>query len=214
MPAPHTPFAFPPEGPRWTDVPADRLETAPYLQICEVVALAGDNVINRGTGWLSEPGIVATAAHVLYGADSCIVRWSGSQPSHRATSIELHPDYGPGRNSSEVDVAKVSDVPAPFVPLGRRSQPATLVKAVGFQHGVLVEHEGPAKIVAGYLAHDADTYAGHSGCPLLVGDRVIALHVGTAVATLRHLSASQRRQFDTLNSGILIRPPLTAFLYS
>ena len=213
MHEPQVQFAFPPGGPRWTPVPASALHVKPYLQICDILAVSGGQPINRGTGWLCAPGVIATAAHVVYGADSCRVRWSSSQQVHQTDFFAIHPSYLPGLRASHVDLAKITGVPSPHDPLEPLLEAGPTVSAVGFQNGVLVEHAGNAKVVPPYLGHRADTDVGHSGCPLLFGEKVLALHVGTAAATRPHLPAAQASQLNTLNSGILIGAPSTQFLY-
>jgi hypothetical protein len=89
-----------------------------------------------------------------------------------------------------------------------------IVRAVGFQYGTLVQHDGSVKRVGPYLGHGADTEVGHSGCPLLVGDKVVGIHVGTSAASRRHLSPAQASQLNTLNSGILLGAPSAQFLFT
>jgi V8-like Glu-specific endopeptidase len=190
------------------------LNIKPFLQICDILALSAGQPINKGTGWLCAPGVIATAGHVLYGADSCKVRWSSSPQVHQTANIAIHPAFDPSRIASDVDLAKIGGVPGPEEPLTPLLEAAAFVMAAGFQEGVLVEHSDAAKMVSPYLGHRAHTAGGHSGCPLLVGDKVVAVHIGTAAATRQFLSPAKAAQLNTLNSGILIGAPSTQFLYS
>lgn len=96
------PFSFPPTEPRWTPVSAASLGISPYTQICHIRAKTAGQVRKAGTGWLCRAGVIATAAHVLAGADRCEIRWAASSQWHEINAFTIHPDFTSDRIGSDV----------------------------------------------------------------------------------------------------------------
>jgi hypothetical protein len=155
-----------------------------------------------GSGWLTDAGFIATAAHVLWGASLCEIRWADSPIWHPTADFKIHPKYGAGKNGSQVDAAKITNFPARSGGLLASSALPNAVMAIGFHNGELVEHAGPAKLVTPFIGHDADTGPGHSGCPVLVGDKVAGLHLGEAMVSQAFLPPKEAARLDSLNCAL------------
>lgn len=192
---------YPGAHPRWKKVDAAELGRAPYNRICQV---RGQNA--AGSGWLTAAGRVVTAAHVVAGGQTAQVRFADSH--HWITaSVDVADGYlaanGTPRRCSAEDLATLRlpagvDVPiAPFTPV-----PGGLVAAIGFHDGELVEHDGTSLEVGPFTAHNCDTEAEHSGCPLLKGGSLHAVHVGRFSGSAAYLSPPQSQTKGYLNSGV------------
>lgn len=214
MPAYLSAYSYPIEGPRWSVVDAAQLSNEPYKQICRITAYFSGEIIKMGTGWLCKDGVIATAGHVLFGADECEIQWASSVNSTRVNTFELHPQFALQRVGSDVDLAKITGVPSPNSPLEASEVTPEIVAALGFQFGDLVEHSGSTVYVQQYIGHRADTDQGHSGGPILNGNRVVGLHLGTSPITRRFLPHELRQNLITNNCGVLISAPACQFLFN
>lgn len=194
---------YPGGHPRWQKVDAAKLGHAPYNRICQVRGQSA-----AGSGWLTGAGKVVTAAHVVAGGQTADVRFADSQQWITA-SVEVTEGYlapnGTQRRCSAQDLATLrlpagSNVAiAPFAPV-----PGGLVSAIGFHDGELVQHGGTSLEVGPFTAHNCDTEAEHSGCPILKGSSLHAVHVGRFSGSAAYLSPPQSQTEGYLNSGVRV----------
>jgi hypothetical protein len=200
-------------APAWTVVPAAQLVTDPYRNLCQIRTPS-----TRGSGWLSADGRVYTAAHVVHPGGPCEIRLAGGGGWIAAQSVHIHREYedanGNGRKGSPADLARI------HLPAGAHALPglqvdsyqAGPVSAKGFSGETLVQHSGNALRWDAYVCHSADTERGHSGCPVLVGNRVVAIHVGP-MSLVRPFFAAQSAQTNPfLNGAVRFGPAQLAGL--
>lgn len=207
-------WSFQPGGPFWKKVDRPKLGGSPYAQTCSIAARINGRVKSRGTGWLCQDGVIATAAHVVEDADECEVQWAGSSRTHRTRHFRTHESYRANKVGSEVDLARIEGVPSPASPLPVSTRSPSSVAVLGYHAGDLVEHQGAAVHVGSFIFHKADTEQGHSGGPILDGADVVGLHVANAPETLEHLPHHLRARARGMNNaGIALTAASSQFLF-
>jgi S1-C subfamily serine protease len=79
----------------------------------------------EGSGWVAEPGVVVTNAHVVAGQDDTRVLARGNEPGLEAQAIFFDP-----RN--DLAILRVDGLDAPELPLARDPEPGTSAAILGF----------------------------------------------------------------------------------
>jgi S1-C subfamily serine protease len=79
----------------------------------------------EGSGWVAEPGVVVTNAHVVAGQDDTRVLARGNEPGLQAQAIFFDP-----RN--DLAILRVDGLDAPELPLARDPEPGTSAAILGF----------------------------------------------------------------------------------
>jgi S1-C subfamily serine protease len=125
-------------------VPAPRAAIARDPQ----VAAASDSVVKilgsacgvgvEGSGWVAEPGVVVTNAHVVAGQDDTRVLLRGEEPGLPAQAIVFD-------TRNDLAVLRVDGLDAPELPLARESRSGTSAAILGFPLN------GPYDVRAGRL---------------------------------------------------------------
>ncbi|MGJ4801926.1 hypothetical protein [Luteimonas sp. SDU82] len=76
--------------------------------------------------------------------------------------------------------------------------------AIGFHKSQLVEHAGDGRHVPPFVAHNAHTTHGHSGCPVFFNRRLVGIHVGLFSKSMRYLPTREEGELAFLNSAVLV----------
>jgi S1-C subfamily serine protease len=125
-------------------VPAPRAAIARDPQVVaardSVVKILGTacGVGVEGSGWVAEPGVVVTNAHVVAGQDDTRVLSRGEEPGLAAQAIAFD-------SRNDLAVLRVSGLEAPSLPLAREARSGTSAAILGFPLN------GPYDVRAGRL---------------------------------------------------------------
>jgi V8-like Glu-specific endopeptidase len=185
--------------PVWTPVPQSQLGNDPFRNLCQI-----RTATTSGSGWLSADGHVYTAAHVVHPYDRCEVRFAASSNWIRSQSVRLHRDYG-GSNweGSPADLARIQLPAGANLPgLQVDTYAAGPVSAKGFSSGTLVQDGGHAMHWEAYICHSADTLGGHSGCPVMVGSKVVGIHVGPMSLVNQFFQTQNNQTHQFINGAV------------
>lgn len=187
--------------PAWTLVPQAQLSADPFRNLCQIETSG-----TIGSGWLSTDGHVYTAAHVVFNRTNCKVRFASSPNWIPAQSVRIHPEYrnlnGSGRKGSAADLARIDlSTGATALPgLQTAAYTTGSVAAIGYAGANLVQHSGTAMRWEAFICHRADTDPGHSGCPVMMGNQVVGIHVGP-LSLVRQYFASHSAQTNAYFNG-------------
>jgi V8-like Glu-specific endopeptidase len=189
--------------PAWTAVAQAQLGADPFRNLCQIQTSG-----TTGSGWLSTDGHVYTAAHVVFNRTNCKVRFAGSSNWIPAQSVRIHPDYenlnGSGRKGSAADLARI-DLPTGATALpGLQTAAYTTgsVSAIGYAGGTLVQHSGTAMRWEAFICHRADTDPGHSGCPVMAGNKVVGIHVAPLSLVRQYFAAHSAQTNPYFNGAV------------
>lgn len=198
-------------GADWRPVLKARLSRQPYCRVCQVVAKSSVGGTRSGTGWLSDPGVVVTAAHTVQGSNSIGVRFANSATWLAVIGYRCKDGFkakdGTTLEGSEYDIAYLSiDADADERLAGDTELPndGDKYRAIGFQDGVLVEHAGSGRMISPFLLHNAHTDVEHSGCPIFLDGEMVAIHVGGINSSRTYLPGAAQKLMGYLNAAVLI----------
>ena len=131
------------DGPQ-ARVPAPRAAIARDPEVVEaresVVKILGTacGVGVEGSGWVAEPGVVVTNAHVVAGQDDTRVLLRGEEPGLDAQAIAFD-------SRNDLAILRVSGLEAPALPIARETRSGTSAAILGFPLN------GPYDVRAGRL---------------------------------------------------------------
>jgi V8-like Glu-specific endopeptidase len=175
--------------PGWRELSEGEASRQPYSAICQILVRNkfDGTTIATGTGWLAGRATVITAAHVVNFRNIRLEVRFRSAPFDRfiADDVQQHRDFA---LKDSFRPGFPHDVAAVRLPAGMDRRPLEIAQPVGAQvevagfpnrRGGFVTHVGAIlRVERGYLSHLADTVEGHSGAPIMVQGRAVALHLG------------------------------------
>ncbi|MDX6616917.1 MAG: hypothetical protein QOD60_2008 [Solirubrobacterales bacterium] len=124
------------------------------------VDTAGDSVVRvlgtacglgiEGSGWVGEPGLVVTNAHVVAGEQDTTVTLRDGGPRYDATTVHYDP-------ANDIAVLRVFDLPPPPLPIVVQPKPGTAGAVLGYPGNGPFEAT-PARVGATETTRSQDSY--------------------------------------------------------